>query len=390
VSGASPAWAAIVGAFEHPERKIPEGTTADVISQVAAGAMSDAGVGPSDIDGFFFAGMHQGLSPATMADHLGLDNLTHVDSTDVGGASTVSQIGHAAEAIAAGKCSIALIAMGGRPLAAAGGGPATAKDGPARYQSDLDLTQIAAYALVANRHMNEYGTTRRQLAMVKVSASLHAQHNPRARLPFAVTVDEVLESPLISDPLRRLDCCVTTDGGGAIVVVSRDVAAALGAERPAWVRGWAEGIRTTSGGRLDLMKVGADRTGPVAYEQAGITPKDIDYASIYDSFTITLLLALENLGLCEPGQAGRFIEDGGIVAPEGRLPVNTDGGGLSNNHPDRRGGMARTIEAVRQVRGRATPAVQVENCDHAIIHGIGHSLATNASAATVVLGREDR
>lgn len=386
----APAGAAIIGAFEHPLRRIPDGTVSDVIADVAAGAMQDAGVLPDDIDGLFFAGMHQGISPAAMADHLGLDHLTHVDSTDVGGASAVSQIGHAAEAIAAGKCSIALIAMGGRPLAAGGGGPTAGKEAGPRYLAELDISQIAQYALVANRHMHEYGTTRRQLAEVKVSSSLHAQHNPNARLPRAVTVEEVLDSPLISDPLRRLDCCVTTDGGGAVIVASREVVRALGVERPAWVRGWAEGIRTTSGGRLDLMKVGADRTAPVAFEQAGVAPGDIRYASIYDSFTITLLLALENLGFCEPGKAGRFVEDGGIVAGRGRLPVNTDGGGLSNNHPDRRGGMARTLEAVRQIRGAAHPAVQVENCDHAVIHGIGHSLATNASAATVVLGREDR
>ena len=381
------ATAAIIGAYEHPARKIPEGTVTDVIADVSFGAMADAGLAPADIDGFFFAGVHQGLSIVAMADHLGLDRLTHYDGTDVGGSSTLTQIGHAVEAIDAGKCTVALIAMGGRPLQTASRPPSI--EAGARYQQDIDLSQIAQYAMVAQRHMYEYGTTREQLGLVKVTASQHAQHNPNARLPFAVTLDEVLESPLISDPLRRLDCCVTTDGGGAIIVASREVVEASG-KTGAWVRGWSETARTTSSGRIDLMRGGAERTSAVAYEQAGVTPADIRYASIYDSFTITVLLALEGLGFCEPGGAGRFVEDGGLLAPFGKLPTNTDGGGLSNNHPDRRGGMARTIEAVRQVRGEAHPELQVQDLEHALIHGTGHSLGTIASGATVVLGRESK
>jgi len=378
--------AGIIGAFEHPERRIPEGEVADVITDVSLGALADAGLELADVDGFFFAGVHQGLSLVAMADHLGLDHLTHVDSTDIGGASAIAQIGHAAEAIAAGKCRVALVAMGGRPLEASPR-PAGPPEAGARYQKDVDLSQIAGYALVAQRHMAEYGTTREQLAQVKVAASLHAQYNPNARLPYAVTLDEVLESPLISDPLRRLDCCVTTDGGGAVIVASRDVVERTG-RRAGWVRGWAETLRTTSGGHLDLMHNGADRTGPVALEQAGITTADIDYASLYDSFTITVLLALENLGFCERGRSGPLVEAGELLVSGSRLPVNTDGGGLCNNHPDRRGGMARTLEAVRQIRGEARPEVQVDDCEHVLVNGTGHTLAGNASAATLVLGRE--
>lgn len=377
--------AGIIGAFEHPERRIPDGTISDVVADVSVGAMVDAGVGPEDIDGFFFAGVHQGISLVAMADHLGLDRLTHVDSTDIGGASTMSQIGHAAEAIAAGKCSIGLIAMGGRPLSTRA--RPTGLEAGARFHSEVDLSQIAAYSLVAQRHMYEFGTTREQLAEVKVAASTHAQHNPNARLQQPVSVGEVLESPMISDPLRRMDCCVTTDGGGAVIVASREVIEESGASA-AWIRGWAETLRTTAGGRIDLMQGGADRTSRAAFEQAGVTTTDIDYASIYDSFTITVILALENLGFCERGEGGRFVADGGLVAPFGRLPINTDGGGLSNNHPDRRGGMPRTIEAVRQVRGQAHPELQVRDVEHVLVHGIGHSLGTNASAATLVLGRE--
>lgn len=376
----------IIGAFEHPERRIPRGTTADVIAEVSLAAIADAGLGLSDVDGFFFAGVHQGLSLVAMADHLGLDALSYVDSTDIGGASAVSQIGHAAQAIAAGRCRVALVAMGGRPLQAPPR-PGGAPEAGARYQQEVDLSQIAGYALVAQRHMYEYGTTREQLAQVKVAASQHAQYNPHARLPHAVTIEEVLDSPLISDPLRRLDCCVTTDGGGAVILASREVIEQTG-RRAAWVRGWSESLRTTSAGHLDLMRNGADRTGADAYEQAGITAADIDYASLYDSFTITVLLALENLGFCEPGRSGPLVAAGELLATNSRLPVNTDGGGLSSNHPDRRGGMARTIEAVRQVRGEANVQVQVGDCEHALVHGTGHSLAGNASAATLVLGRQ--
>lgn len=379
--------AGIIGAFEHPLRRIPDGTTADVIAEVSIGAMADAGIGPDQIDGFFFAGVHQGLSAVAMADDLGLDKLRHIDSTDIGGASTLVQIGHAVEAIQAGKCSVALIAMGGRPLSAAGR-PGSAEAG-ARYSAGLGLSQIAQYALVAQRHMWEFGTTREQLAMVKISAAQHAQHNPHARLPFAVTLEQVLDSPLISDPLRRLDCCVTTDGGGAIIVASRDAVRSSG-KTAAWVHGWATTARTTSRGHIDLMRGGAERTGPAAFEQAGVTHADIGYASIYDSFTITVLIALEGLGFVERGAAGRFVEDGGLLAPFGKLPTNTDGGGLSNNHPDRRGGMARTIEAVRQIRGQAHPELQVRDLEHAVVHGTGHSLGTMASAATLVLGRNER
>lgn len=379
--------AAIIGAYEHPLRRIPDGTTADVIADVSIGAMADAGVGPDEIDGFFFAGVHQGLSTGAMADHLGLDALRHMDSTDIGGASTLLHIGHAVEAIEAGKCRIALVAMGGRPLSAPTR-PGTV-EAAARYQADLGLSQIAQYALVAQRHMHEFGTTREQLAMVKVSASQHAQHNPRARLPFVVTLEQVIDSPLISDPLRRLDCCVTTDGGGAVIVASRDVVRSS-AKTAAWIHGWATTARTTSRGHIDLMRGGAERTGPAAFEQAGVTPADIGYASIYDSFTITVLIALEGLGFVERGAAGRFVEDGGLLAPWGKLPTNTDGGGLSNNHPDRRGGMARTIEAVRQIRGQAHPELQVRDLAHAVVHGTGHSLGTMASAETMVLGREER
>ena len=235
--------------------------------------------------------------------------------------------------------------------------------------------------------MYEHGTTSAQLAEIKVAASLHAQHNPNAFLPTPVTVEEVLDSPLVADPLHRLDCCVITDGGGALVVVSPAVARSLD-RTCVEVLGQGEAHKHSTG-RAELTHTGAVWSGPRAFEEAGVTPSDIDYVSIYDSFTITALLTIEDLGFCAKGEGGRFVTDGALVAPHGRLPFNTDGGGLCNNHPANRGGMTKVIEAVRQLRGEAHPAVQVPDCELALAHGTGGALATRMMSSTLILGRPD-
>jgi acetyl-CoA C-acetyltransferase len=299
-------------------------------------------------------------------------------------------VGHAAAAIAAGKCTVALVTLAGRPRSGRGivrpGGDSTPE---AEFESLWGLAgPVTNYAIAARRHMYEFGTTSEQLAHIKVAASLHAQHNPHAFLPDPVTVEEVLDSPMISDPLHRLDCCVVTDGGGAVVVVSPDVARDL--DRTAVkVLGHGETVKHTDNGRIDVTYSGAVWSGPRAFEEAGVTPGDIDYVSIYDSFTITVLETIEDLGFCEKGQGGRFVMDGALVSPGGRLPFNTDGGGLCNNHPANRGGMTKIIEAVRQLRGETAPAVQVPDCRLALAHGTGGSLATRMGSATLILGQED-
>ena len=235
--------------------------------------------------------------------------------------------------------------------------------------------------------MHEFGTTSEQLAWIKVAASHHAQHNPHAMLPEVVTVEEVVTSPMIADPLHRLDCCVISDGGGAIVVVHPDVAKSL--KRPrVRIRGAGEAPKHQMGGRIDLTYSGAAWSGPAAFAEAGVKPADIKYASIYDSFTITVLIQLEDLGFCQKGQGGRFVADGNLISGVGKLPFNTDGGGLCNNHPANRGGLTKVLEAVRQLRGEAHPKVQVKNCDLAIAHGTGGQLATRHGSATVILERE--
>jgi acetyl-CoA C-acetyltransferase len=241
--------------------------------------------------------------------------------------------------------------------------------------------------MAAMRHMHQFGTTSEQLAWIKVAASHHAQHNPHAMLRDVVTAEEVVASPMISDPLHRLDCCVISDGGGAIVVTRPEVAKSL--KRPlVKVLGAGEAVKHQMGGKIDLTYTGAVWSGPAAFAEAGVTPADIKYVSIYDSFTITVLITLEDLGFCPKGGGGKFVTGGTLISGTGKLPFNTDGGGLCNNHPANRGGLTKVVEAVRQLRGEAHPKVQVKNCDVALAHGTGGSLATRHGSATVIMERE--
>jgi acetyl-CoA C-acetyltransferase len=376
--------AVVAGVYEHPLREVVDRSVAQLHVEVALGALADAGLSLSDVDGYLCDSTAPG-GPLGMADHLGL-HPAYLDTTDTGGSSYLAHVGHAADAIAAGRCRVALVTMAGKPRSAGKSGrTAPSPFGPFEDGCGMTAT-VHNYALVAARHMHEFGTTAEDLAAVKVAASQHAQYNPHALLPKPVTVADVLASPMISDPLHRLDCCVTTDGGGAVVVVAPDVAAALG-RTEAQVLGSAQAVSHTDLGRIDLTSTAAARTGPAALAEAGATLADVDYAGIYDSFTITVLVTLEDLGFCAKGTAGRFAAEGNLLAPHGKLPVNTDGGGLCNNHPSGRGGMPKIVEAVRQLRGAAHPAVQVPGCATALVHGTGGRLGTRAASATLILGR---
>jgi acetyl-CoA C-acetyltransferase len=382
----------IAGVYEHPTRKADHTSLAQLHAEVAKGALDDAGLTKNDVDGYFCAGDAPGLGPLSMAEYMGLDKLRHVDTTETGGSSYVIHVGHAAQAIAAGKCRVALVTLAGRPRAegmATGTAPrnygSTAPD--VQFEYPFGPTVVNQYAMCAMRHMHQFGTTSEQLAWIKVAASHHAQHNPHALLRDVVTVEEVVASPMIADPLHRLDCCVITDGGGAVVVVHPDVAKRLARPRVKLL-GAGEATKLQMGGKIDLTYSGGARSGPIAFDEAGVRPTDIKYVSIYDSFTITVLMTLEDLGFCAKGQGGKFVSDGNLIAGTGRLPFNTDGGGLCNNHPANRGGMTKVIEAVRQLRGEAHPKVQVKNCDLALAHGTGGSLGTRHGSATVIMERE--
>lgn len=379
----------IAGVYEHPGRHLPDVTVPQIHAAVATGALADAGLTLDDVDAYYCAGDAPGFGGLSMADYLGL-NCTEIDSTETGGSSYLVHARHAAASIAAGHIDVALITLAGKPRTGGSGpGGSMASSAPeASFENLFGLNVIAGYALAAQRHMHEFGTTSEQLAEIKVAASTHAQHNPNAFLPDPVTIDEVVNSPMIARPLHRLDACVITDGGGALVIVSAERAAKL-KRQTCPILGTGVGIETTNRGRIDLTRTGGAISGPAAFAEAGLTPADIDYVSIYDSFTITVLITLEDLGFCAKGEGGGFVSDGALQAQNGQLPFNTDGGGLCNNHPANRGGMTKVIEAVRQLRGEAHSEVQVADCELALAHGTGGSLATRMGSATLILSRGD-
>ena len=306
----------IAGIFEHPTRLAPDKTVAQLHAEVALGALADAGLTRDDVDGYFCSGDAPGPGPASMAEYMNLQ-LRHMDSTEIGGASYIALAAHAAEAIALGKCDVALVTLAGRPRSegmATGTAPRPRDPNQpeAPWEAPYAITTASGYAMCARRHMYEYGTTSEQLAWVKVAASHHAQYNPHAMLPEVVTVEDVLNSPLIADPLHRLDCCVISDGGGAIVLVRPEIAKTL-KRPPVKIIGTGEAVKHLTGGTFDLTTSGAWRAGPIAFAEAGVTPADIKYASIYDSFTITVIMQLEDLGFCAKGAGGKFVAEGNQI-----------------------------------------------------------------------------
>ena len=384
----SPA-AYVAGIYEHPTRKAVGLSVPQMHADVAYGALTDAGLSIKDVDGYFCAGDAPGLGGITMAEYLGL-KLRYTDSTETGGSSYIAHLHHAVNAIAAGKCNVALITMADNPLTSglalglAGMVHTAHPDLP--FNSALPQTPLPLYALAAQRHMHEFGTTSEQLAWVRVAASQHAQHNPNAMYRTPLTVEDVLNSPVIADPLHRLDCCVMSDGGGAVVITRAEIAKTL--RRPlVKIIGVGEAAKHNDGGKVDITYSAGRWSAPIAFEQAGVKPSDIKYVSLYDSFTITVVVQLEDLGFCVKGAGGRFVADGNLISGVGKLPFNTDGGGLCNNHPGNRGGITKILEAVRQTRGEAHPAVQVRNCDLTLAHGTGGILSGYHVAGSAGLRR---
>lgn len=377
--------AVIAGVYEFPERKTARSAW-EIQALSAREALAEAGLGPRDVDGVFTVTGTPGVGPLGLLDYLGL-NPRYVDSTTIGGASPVAHVHHAAAAIAAGRCSVALVTYGSTALSA-GVAVGTRERVTGEYLDQFEtiygVSTVGLYAMVAQRHMHEYGTTPAQLAAIAVACRRHASLNPHARYREPITVEDVLRSPMISSPLHRLDCCVITDGGGAVVLVAPERARDL-PRPPVRLLGAAEAVAHTAAGRRDYLVTAAAETGPRALAEAGVTHADIDAAMIYDSFTITVLLTLEDLGFCPKGEGGRFVE-GGRLELGGALPINTDGGGLSSNHPGMRG-IFLVIEAVRQLRAEAGPR-QVADCRLVLVHGTGGTLGTRHSGATLILARD--
>ncbi|UOQ56731.1 acetyl-CoA acetyltransferase [Leucobacter allii] len=373
---------AIVGAYESERRKAPGVHPYAIQAEAVLGALRDAGLALSDVDGFCTTatfGQEAGwqMSVAEVAEYIGI-RPRWFDSTDIGGAASISQAGHAALAIEAGLADVVVVSYGssGRSSPLPAPDFNTNASGPGQWEVPYGPTTVASYALAATRHMHEYGTTPEQLAAVAVQLRENAARNPHAMYREPITVDDVLSSPMISDPLHRLDCCVVSDSGGAFVMVSAERARDL-RTRPVFLDGWGEAIGQVQMNQMpDFTVTSARESGRRALASAGLSTTDIDCAQIYDSFTITVLLTLESLGFCGPGEGGGFIESGAI-GPGGSLPINTDGGGLSSNHPGRRGTLA-VIEAVRQLRGES-PGVTIPGARSCLVNGTGGTLSATAT-----------
>ncbi len=381
--------AAVAGVYEHPTRFAPDKTMFQIMAESARGALEDAGLGIRDVDGLFTSGIGMGgMGIVALCDYLDLTP-NYLDSTSIGGSSFVAHTAHAAGAIASGLCQVALIVYGStaasqRFTIGTGGLGGFGGDPCDQYELPFGPTTVGSYAMVAQRHMHEYGTSCEQLAEIAVTMRLHASMNPNAKYRDPITVEDVLASRIISSPLHLLDCCIISDGGGALVVTSAERARDL-EKKPVYILGTGETVRHTARGARDYLEIAAAQSGRLAFERAGVTHKDIDMAMIYDSFTITVLTTLENLGFCKRGEGGAFVE-GGRLRFDGALPINTDGGGLSSNHPGMRG-IFLVIEATKQLRDECGPR-QVKECKLALVHGTGGALGTRHSGATLILGNQ--
>lgn len=376
---------AIVGVGESDVGYTPDKTFLQLIAQATDRALHDAGLTKNDIDGLFSAGWLT-MESIMVAEYLGISP-RYSDNTLPGGSAFEFHVEHAAAAICAGLCETALICYAETRLSDRKKGMAmnfatgAAQEPEEQFETPYGCwVPIPTYALATQRHMHQYGTTSAQLAEIAVAARKWAQLNPAASMRGPLTIEDVLASPMMCTPLRLRDCCLVSDGGGAVIMTTAERARDL-RKKPVWVLGCGESHTHRSiTGMPDLTVTPARRSGERAFRMAGLTPPDIDLLELYDSFTITVLLQLEDLGFCPKGEGGRFVE-GQRLAPQGARPTNTGGGGLSYLHTGMFG-IFLLVEAARQLRGEGGER-QVPDVRTALCNGIGGSLA---SSGTVILG----
>jgi acetyl-CoA acetyltransferase len=379
MGGPKRASAAIVGVAESDLGHVADGLSVIAVpSQGVQRALDDCGLRLKDIDGVFSATTQSRLSVLALCEYLGIDP-PFLGSTIVGGSSFEYHVAHAVGAIEQGLCSVAVIAYGSTQRSVGRKQASVREINP--YESPFKpFMPSSAYALAASRHMHEFGTTRAQLAAVAVAAREWALLNPAAWEKAPLSLDDVLSSRMVSYPFTVRDCCLVTDGGGAVIVTSAERARAL-KKKPAYVLGCGQSTTHSSISSMpDLTVTGALASGKAAYKMAKLGPGDVDAFELYDAFTLNTILFLEDLGLCKKGEGGAFVA-GGRIGPKGTLAVNTNGGGLSYCHPGMYG-LFLLIEAVRQLRGECGLR-QVKDCDVALAHGNGGVLS---SQATVILG----
>ena len=388
--------AAIVGLYEWPKRKDPGVSAMQIKAASIKHALDDAGLSWKDVDAVYDAGDGEGGGLGAVAAYLGL-RPNVIDTTQVGGSSYEFHAAHATRAIQEGKCKVAVLSYGSKaatqriPIGTGGG--RAGGSWSTNMEAPYGMTLIANYAMVAQRHMAQYGTTSAQLAEISVATRHHAMRNPQAVQALhdmavqnigELTVADVLESRMVADPLHLLECCLVTDGGGAVIIASPEVARTT-KKKPVWILGSGEALSyvTNTG---DITTSAAAQSAPTAFGQAGVKPSEIDIAMIYDSFSITVAVMLEDLGFCKKGEAGAYIEGGRLRYDRPGAPaLNTDGGGLSSNHPGMRG-IFLLMEAARQLRGESTS--QVPNAKLAVAHGNGGFLGSLHSGGTIILGAE--
>jgi acetyl-CoA acetyltransferase len=373
--------AAIVGVAESDLGEVGPGfTPLDLIGQATLRALDDAGLKKEDVDGLFSASAYYHMPTLSVGEYLGI-RPRYSDATNMGGSSFVSHLFHAAAAIDAGLCEVALIAYGSTQRSA--GGRLVSGSETLPYEAPYKPRYpVSMYALAASRHMYQYGTKREQLAEVAVAAREWAKLNPKAFMRDDLSVEDVLSSQMVSSPLSVRDCCLVTDGGGAVLVTSAERARDL-RKPPVYLLGAGEAHWHRNISQMpDLTVSAAADSGPRAYEMARLGTSAVDVAMLYDAFTINTVLFLEDLRFCEKGEGGAFVS-GGRISPGGELAVNTNGGGLSYNHPGMYG-LLLLVEAARQVRGECGER-QVAGANVALVHGNGGVLS---SQVTAILGSE--
>jgi len=364
---------AVVGVGLTEFGGLPGHSHMEIMAKAIDKAITDAGIHKDEIDGIFSANFVEMLTPLTVAEYLGI-NPTYMDGTNTGGSVFVNSMQSAAAALSLGLCNVALICYGSNSAT----GPFTHP--PAMHTVEdvyRPRNPITPYALAANRHMHEFGTTKEQLAEVAVSARAWAQLNPAATMRDPLSVEDVVNARMIVDPLGKFDCCLISDGGAAMIMVRKDRAQDF-PKKPVYMLG--VGSRTDHNlisCMPDLTTTAAKEAAAAAFAMAGVSPADIDVVELYDAFTINTILFLEDMGFCEKGEGGAFVSNGNI-APGGSLPVNTNGGGLSCVHPGMYG-MFLMIEAVQQLRGECGER-QVDNAKLAACNGSGGFLASQVSA----------
>ena len=392
--------AAIVGIYEYPKRKAPGVTPLQIKAECAAKALEDAGLSWQDVDAVYDAQDGAGMSGLSLPEYFGFKpNI--IDTTAVGGSSYEFHASHAKRDIARGKAKVALLSYGSTAHSDAraigtmgGGGMGAAAPSPLdNMQGFVGSTLISNYAMVKRRHMFQYGTKDEDFARISIATRVHAMRNPEAVQAMTdllyenireITTEDVLSSRVIADPLHLLECCMVSDGGGAVVIAAPEVARGT-KKKPVWIIGTGEATKYSENGGDMTVSAGA-QSGPVAFGEADVRPDEIDIAMIYDSFTITVMTCLEDLGFCKKGEGGAFVNEQRLRFDSPLKPaLNTDGGGLSSNHPGMRG-IFLLLEAARQLRGESTS--QREGAKLAVAHGNGGMLATSHTGGTIILARD--